>query len=39
MSEVYNSNSALDSDHIQNKSFPKAFRKKGIPNDEILLES
>ncbi|ORX55335.1 GRAM-domain-containing protein [Piromyces finnis] len=43
MSEIHNNNnvssSSIDSDTPnQNKSFPKAFRKSGIPNNEVLIE-
>jgi len=47
MTEVYNSNSSLssvgeiDESHVDSKykAFHKAFRKKGIPKDEIVIES
>lgn len=42
MTELY-SNSSLstgqDNNDSKNRNFHKVFRKKGIPNDEVLINS
>jgi len=42
MTEISNSTTSLasvDSNDSKSKTFPKAFRKNGFPNDEVLIDS